>query len=246
MDAVETDTLWGIKGISTCFDGWCRVLGVGPKRARKTLEHVRQKRTDLPEDKRKYNGRAPQCEWFDCDAFFLHVYENMGESLAEADDLKPSDNVDVPKSSPQTELEEKTACPKGQQVSVHASSNLLVTENSLEERWLAKTSWEDMYFMYQSWSKLESKASMKTLCRVYRTVWSKSLRFRKISQHARCAECARLAAMRAKAKTDTEKIEIKKAWEYHLRLTPLFASLGQFLCWLSDQESQCTIIMLVL
>ena len=228
---VSTDSKWLLKGKSCCFQGWCKLLGVGSKRA-KLLRHRIVRGCHGPQpDLRRYNRGVISQKWLDVDAFLLHTYTNIAEPLPESD-LRPlKDGAEIPRCAPigddglvpLKDLIEANVCSDTKQLGIHACANTIPIDlkdpknnSKLPEKHLGYMEWEDLYCIYKSWSKEESPASMYTFRRVFRN-WESSLRFRKISQHARCSECARLCAERKQAKTEADYKKVQDAWEYHLR-----------------------------
>ena len=70
-------------------------------------------------------------------------------------------------------------------------------------KYLGYMTWADFYSLHDGMAA--EPVSHTTLRRAYDKWWSGILKFRVMGQHARCATCARLAAMRKKATSPEEK-----------------------------------------
>lgn len=69
--------------------------------------------------------------------------------------------------------------------------------NTVEPKYLGHMTWEDVYSLHAGTAP--EPVSMSTIRRAYEKFWRPVVKFRGLTQHARCATCARLSAQRKKA-----------------------------------------------
>jgi hypothetical protein len=90
--------------------------------------------------------------------------------------------------------------------------------NQKETRWLAYVSMRELYDSFRTHVGSNGDlrvASYATFVRVYRQEWKQALKIRRLTQHARCKDCARFSRMLEKA-MGQEKLDIERARQSHL------------------------------
>jgi hypothetical protein len=100
-------------------------------------------------------------------------------------------------------------------------SRVIGITRALPTRWIQHctlTQMHEEYVFWYSMNKLGSAASFSTFRAVWKSSWRGVIRIRKIRQHARCSDCARLSAMRAKAETQAQKDDLLQQLSDHRAL----------------------------
>ena len=175
-----------------------------------------QPRSIIPFDARQSNTaagrrRGPRVS---ADAFFIWVYEELAEALPEADfvgdmpELVEDDADNLHDSSPT--LIQKTDMPD------HPVAAKI--ELPKEKKWLSPTTLADLYAFYElKIQDGDDKACFSTFKRQWRTKWNQVLGIRRVGQHARCNECARLEKALGICQDKTKKDMLLAGRQEHLR-----------------------------
>ena len=191
------------------------LLGIGKQRIRRLKKAIDAGLTSVPLDGRSAgNGAAARWEfgrdaWLAVDGYLMHIYEYMAEPLAETDQDSESDNSEGEDTKDSMDLG------GDESIAPHACVGL---GKRLPRKWIGHCRLSQMFDEYTFWHSVHKEgepASQSTFTRVWKKHWSGVVRIRHSHQHARCAECARLEAMRSKAETEEEKQDILASLAWH-------------------------------
>ena len=87
-----------------------------------------------------------------------------------------------------------------------------------EKKWLAPMTWTDLYAIYElKIQDGDDKASWPTFRHQWVFKWKKVLGIRRVGQHARCSECARLDKALRTCQDKTKKDMLVAERQEHLR-----------------------------
>jgi hypothetical protein len=147
----------------------------------------------LPAEKSKFNG---------ADAWFLDLYQSLGEPLAEVDPsffevegCVPIDDADHPLWSLRIAINNGQYAPK---------------------RYLNPGTFEDLFLMYEAMVPVGEQVSKSTLLRVWNGRWKKFLAFRRFGQGKRCKVCARIDEERLQVTTAEERAAVAQEKKNHI------------------------------
>ena len=192
---------WQLAGREVCFRAWCFLLSVGTNRVRQVLRDLTEGAHRPKQDQRMYNqGRLPE-SYRKVDAFLEFAYQNMAEPLAdascsieEADDVLLPDDVD--------------------EIGMEVLHEMTCESRDKPLRFMHPGSVTDLYDTYCQFERGDA-ASESTFRRVFKA-WH-CLKFRRLSQHAKCTICGKLQKLRKDAKTEQERTHYQKELEVHLQ-----------------------------
>ena len=200
----QNQSNWKLAGHDVCFRAWYSLLSVGSGRVRQVLHALESGSTRPYTDQRKHNsGREPEVQR-NVDAFLEFAYQHMAEPLADAtieiadqkDDKLPDDVEDTSEGMMQDLV---VACVKDKPT-----------------KYLAPGSVTDLYDSYCQFERGGAAASEATFRRTLKE-WSGCLKFRRLSQHAKCTICGKLQKLRKDATNEQERQHYQKELEVHLQ-----------------------------
>ena len=162
------------------------------------------------------------------DKFWLHMYCNVAESLAEStvstrDEMDPLFGHDAPPAGADV-IEDFVVADDG-------STGLSASETSLKPdmhpRHLPPVTWEEVNVLFDDWleklppSALDRKrgttCSFTTIKRLYTAHWFAKLPFRRDSQHKKCDHCVEFKLWRRKVSAGSEEAKrLKNAYIKHI------------------------------
>ena len=189
----------------------------------------------IPFDARQSNTAAgrPRGPRVSADAFFIWVYEELAEALPEADfvgdmpELVEDDADNLHDSSPT--LIQKTDMPDHP-----VAANI---EFPKEKKWLSSTTLTDLYAIYElKIQDGDDKACFSTFKRQWRTKWNQVLGIRRVGQHARCNECARLEKALGICQDKTKKDMLLAERQEHLRSVQADREMERFWSMLANLQ----------
>jgi len=179
------------------------VLGVGHQRVRNIASGVAQGRPAPAPDQRCQNqGRRRQASAH-VDSFLEYCYQNLAESLAEGvnrEDMR--------------EFQEGIALPDdvgsdGSAGEIEEISPLVTEDHKKNPKFLPPGSVQELYETHRAFSDdIAQIASYNTFRRGLKQ-WRQVLKFRAVSQHAKCSICAKLSKLRSDATTDAERKDVQ-------------------------------------
>ena len=181
-----------------------------------------------PEDGRKANGNKDLAPSKSVDNFFFYMYEFVAEPLAETGDSEDKDHDYIELCEEGMDEEDKvgatsTKCVSESDLGLEGVVARLAhtARRDLPVKWLGHIEREELYEHYQYWhlGHAEGKpASRSTFRTVMRHTWRGIIKIRALKHHAQCHECARISALRDRADTQDEKMELQERRQKHLNL----------------------------
>ncbi len=213
--------VWSLGGHRVCFRGWCQLLRVGPRRVRNVVADVDAGRTVPRQDQRHYAAGRDPSGFSKVDAFLEFAYQHLAEPLA--DNVA---GVELPDSEDSSlDMEDK-----GMQVLPGVQK---------EARYLGACSTKDFYDTYCHFAHGEA-ASESTFRRALKC-WRNALKFRRVSQHAKCSTCARLHKLRKDATTAAERDAVRADLDKHLRAMFMDRAMDARYGKLSEESARGTV-----
>ena len=207
--------VYNLFGHPVCKAAFLHLLGIGRGRHTRLKLAVDNGMVAPPMDGRVAgNGAAKRWEhrdaWLAVDGYFMFVYENLAEPLAETEEAEEDEAVEV-----------------GAEPLDHGGLPDFIVDRTasgahvLDTKWIQHCAMTDLHEQYQFWHKgarEDVPASLTTFMAVWKKVWKGTIKVRKIRQHSRCAVCARLSTMRVKSETQEEKDDILQKLSEHRNL----------------------------
>ena len=223
--------VWQFLGLRCCWEAFVNLTGCSKNYLRRLLTAV-QAGCQAPQDGRSTRLIREKPGLESAHTFFSWCYDNVAEPLAEG--------LSKPESSDAEDDE------GGQEPAVFDTysewilgqggdgGNPVVMGTTpikqKEQRWLPPMKLPDLFDQYcfmasgsggggggsGSGGGGSDPCSRSVFSRAWKE-WKGTLRVRKSSQHARCADCSRYTRCRLIAKTEAEKMDIQKSYNEHLR-----------------------------
>ena len=216
-------------GHKVCKVGFCKLLAIGKQRLAKHMKRIDEGCEAPPMDHRSMSQRDDGLSDVASalDKFFLHIYTDVAEPLADVADDGEGENDES------NDLEEDLIWMDDGHLGLGLgwmeldSMDLdpsIVTLAQTDDRkklpvkWISNTSLTALfeeYTFYHSVHFKDAPASVASFGRVWRKMWKGVIKIRAVRQHARCAVCARLSQQRLKAQTQEEKLDLSSALAAH-------------------------------
>ena len=197
-------TKWTIGGVHVCRPFWEYAHALGSS----TVDKVRKLLSSGASAPLAPLPRMPSSvakkQYFKADAWFLVLYQDLGEPLAVSD----PDLIDIA----EYELVEDPNHPLWS-----LSVNVGVEERYTAKRYLNPGTFEDVWLMYHAQTPVQSQVSKSTLLKCFRERWDKHLRFRGEGQGKRCKICARIDQERVQATNLQEQADVVDTKARHIK-----------------------------
>jgi hypothetical protein len=177
-------------GKHICSNAFMELLSVSKRRFWDLVRALKQGRITPPLDGRKQNGQnRERSAWQSADSFFLHLYEQLAEHLAEGE-IAPTRDPEF----------DEEMCDGSSSGSSAESAGVVMTEDFMSRmavgaarmlpvKWLANTTRTELFAQYQFWhlSNCQGEvASTSTFRQVWMHHWRGTIRIRHKTQHSRC------------------------------------------------------------
>ena len=178
-----------------------------------------------PTDGRSLREQRESPQTASANGFFLHLYENLAEPLAETILPDPDDDGDHELHRVAVASE---AFQKGERAKDDFNEFILAEANPVvalgvpnddrEQRWIPHCTLADLYdqYCFSFVSRGETPCSQSVFNKCWKDKWCGVIRIRRVSQHAQCDSCAKYKAYRQAAKTEEDKENVQKAYRKHL------------------------------
>lgn len=176
---------------------------MGSGRVRQVLRALEEGSTKPRQDQINHNvGRSPESQR-SVDAFLEFAYQHMAEPLADASTEVAGDIKN------DEELPDDVG-----DISLGMFEDMVVARlEDKDLRFLPPGSVADLYDTYCQFER--GHAASDTTFRRTLKAWSRCLKFRRLSQHAKCTLCGKLQKLRKEAKTALERAHYQKELEAH-------------------------------
>ena len=210
-------------GVPICRAGFLHQWNMGNSKLDRFVMHAQQGFTEPPQDLRRGRpARENKSASIIADRFWLWMYNNVAESLAEGvlkvgDEMDPVFGNGGPPAGPDKTKNTLVLVADNGTTGLSASDEALQPEN--HPRYLPPVLWEDIQTLFDEWCREQSHVcSFQTVKNVWNVNWFKSLLFRKESQHKVCDQCMEFKLLRRKAGGNSVEVEkVKAAYIRHIQ-----------------------------
>ena len=210
---------WSHKGHMVCKPVWCYVNCISRKSLVEMERRIRAGHATRPPALAKMPPRTAKTQMWKVDAWFVHYYLGLAETLATKNTLAKDvdfENLGAPDQVAATEhVEINSTHPLwGIQVDAVRQGNGQVL---VPKRWINPGCLEQLWVDYCTDQSVEGdRASHSTFRKAWKETWSKLMPFRDVGQGKRCRECAQLDEEARQAITEEEKAALAQRKARHI------------------------------
>jgi hypothetical protein len=215
---------WRLGGKAVCLQGFCYLLRVGRKRIMQLHRAVRQGCAGPFPDERLHNGGRPPNKKLVVDAYLEWVYSNLAEDLAEAvidgEAAPESEDMDEIETMDDT-MDDHQDRDQDYQDCGNKDSDTLTDRRPLVElyekapKFLPPLTTAELYETMKIFAAVP-EGDLPCYTSLRNAIKSKEwrcLKFRSVSQHAKCTTCSKLNRLRQNANTEEERASVRTLME---------------------------------